>query len=775
MFAAEWAYLRARRAQGPDRGPPLAAEPPARPDARLGLTGLALSGGGVRSAAFALGALQRLAYDGLLQRLDYLSTVSGGGFLGGALLAQLQNERLGPEPGRFPFRYATHFEPSAVRHFRRHSSYLAPRGLLSWATFELATIYLVGLVINVLSVWGWFALAVAGAMLAIDVLVMATEIVAWTGFWLVGSAATLDAASARETLRFWAPVGVGLLLVTFAARSRTLRSALARAAVERAERRRRATRALAGVAVFGGLVLLGEFMAWSRHHPEGLQALVARILAWEWATPVLATLPAMGWGARFLVERPRLAQRWLAVVLDVGGVLAGVGMAVGFAALLLRGSEWWVAGSWAQAWDGAYLWPRALLGGGLRLAYAGAAVLAAAALWRVVNPALWSPQQLYRDRLTEAFIVRDGTAHAPAPAHDLLLARVLPDGAAPPPPAESPEEACAQTPRLPYPIINATINLPESEDNLRRERGAELFQLAPRHCGSEATGYRPTARYAGGELDLATAVAASGAAVSPHMGEFTQPMLRLLIGFFNFRLGISLPNPGRAGWDRPLSGWRWIPEWLRRYHERTRRCEISDGGHFENLGLTALLRRRCRYIVCVDAEADPRRWFGGLSRAVRMARIDQRAHVVIDPSPVVPGPDGRSAACHVVGTIYYSGRNDPGDTGVLVYVKPSLTGVEPIDVRNYQLRHPDFPHQGTGDQFFDESQFEAYRELGYQCVRSTYKALAAHREQPERALNGVAAAGGDAPGDGAGDGAAAPGSRAATGAASPRRAPRRRR
>jgi len=49
------------------------------------LVGLALSGGGIRSAAFNLGVLQALSRSGLLPRIDYLSTVSGGGYIGSCL------------------------------------------------------------------------------------------------------------------------------------------------------------------------------------------------------------------------------------------------------------------------------------------------------------------------------------------------------------------------------------------------------------------------------------------------------------------------------------------------------------------------------------------------------------------------------------------------------------------------------------------------------------------------------------------------------------------
>lgn len=74
--AAERAAIDARReaagVAGPEHGP-------------TSTIGLALSGGGVRSATFCLGLIRGLAQNGLLPRFDYLSTVSGGGYAGAAL------------------------------------------------------------------------------------------------------------------------------------------------------------------------------------------------------------------------------------------------------------------------------------------------------------------------------------------------------------------------------------------------------------------------------------------------------------------------------------------------------------------------------------------------------------------------------------------------------------------------------------------------------------------------------------------------------------------
>jgi len=62
-------------------------------------------------------------------------------------------------------------------------------------------------------------------------------------------------------------------------------------------------------------------------------------------------------------------------------------------------------------------------------------------------------------------------------------------------------------------------------------------------------------------------------------------------------------------------------------------------------------------------------------------------------------------------------RHDPAANGILLYLKPTLINDLPTDIHGYKSGHPTFPDQPTTDQFFDEAQFEAYRELGYQLTK----------------------------------------------------------
>jgi hypothetical protein len=78
-----------------------------------------------------------------------------------------------------------------------------------------------------------------------------------------------------------------------------------------------------------------------------------------------------------------------------------------------------------------------------------------------------------------------------------------------------------------------------------------------------------------------------------------------------------------------------------------------------------------------------------------------------------------------MGTIYYS-RVDPGaPDGILIYLKPSLSGDEPVDVLEYAAHHGQFPHEPTSDQFFDESQFESYRRLGEHVAGEVFASVTA--------------------------------------------------
>lgn len=169
-------------------------------------------------------------------------------------------------------------------------------------------------------------------------------------------------------------------------------------------------------------------------------------------------------------------------------------------------------------------------------------------------------------------------------------------------------------------------------------------------------------------------------------------------------------------------------EMFSRLDENHHWVNLSDGGHIENLATIELLRRRCKYVVIGDGEADPELAFNGLATLIRTARIDLGTEITIDLDALrLQKPDGDESesehACKdrvsrshwAVGTITYPPLDDGNgkpETGWLLYLKSSFTGDEGEVIREYRHRNPDFPHQSTADQFFDEGQFEAYRALG---------------------------------------------------------------
>jgi hypothetical protein len=275
--------------------------------------------------------------------------------------------------------------------------------------------------------------------------------------------------------------------------------------------------------------------------------------------------------------------------------------------------------------------------------------------------------------------------------------------------------------RGPFPIFNCALNLSGSSDLALHTRHSASFSLTPLFCGSDRrrVGYSPTEQFAGGVM-LGQAVAISGAAASPNMGFNTSPLVAFLLTMFNVRLGWWFPNPGGRAWKKPglsFSLYYLLRELFGVADERNYFVNVSDGGHFENLGVYELVRRRCKVIIVSDAECDEFLQFGSLGSVVRLCETDFGAKIDIDVSSIRQQKNGFSLAHCSVGRITYSN----GSIGHLIYLKASMTGEEDVGIRQYQSVHPSFPHETTADQFFSESQFESYRKLGQHIVRQTLR------------------------------------------------------
>jgi hypothetical protein len=277
----------------------------------------------------------------------------------------------------------------------------------------------------------------------------------------------------------------------------------------------------------------------------------------------------------------------------------------------------------------------------------------------------------------------------------------------------------------PYHLINATVNLPDSNSRVLRDRRGDFFIFSKHWSGSAATGYLKTGDWLP-NMDLATALAISGAATSPQMGTQSKPALSALMTILNVRLGYwiqNLNNPEKKKTKYP-GVFQLISEMFgSKMSEKNKWLYLSDGGHIENLGLYELLRRRCKFIVCVDGESDPESTFEGKLTLVRHAQIDFgiRIEPRLDDIRLNPESSFSKTHSHLL-RVHYPPRTpgEKAEIGLMLYFKLSLTGDEAELLKRYRKINPTFPHQTTLDQFYDEEQFEVYRQLGVHVAEGAF-------------------------------------------------------
>lgn len=683
-----------------------------KPNTRLGLLGVALSGGGIRSATFSLGALQALAERKVMLCVDYLSTVSGGGYLGCCLSSLLAKPF---EPGR-PEDFPLSPQPDGtdsphLRHLRNSGRYLASGGM------DFLRIP---------------ALLLRGILLHLFILLPYVVAAVWLTSVLFGD----NLQEAPQI--FYPPVLVAAI-------------------------------AFAGWVVFSPLIVLirGWMRAWTGKDiiPRNLiQLSFAWLLAFTIVTGLACFLPTAlthyyvasieCGGSDFLDSLLNLAreQSWLApagtvlsaLMAALGAtmrskalrVLALVGLALIGPLLLLwiylelgmwgiyRAAPQWLDKSWLdwQWLDKSWHWLPQMAGGapdGTWVAFSLISVAAFIYALFFVDMNYTSMHRYYRDRLSRAYMFQS----------DSLPLSGLRDGSS----------------TAPYHLINASQNLPDTDEPGGRRRKADFFIFSKHFVGSKATGYCRTSvmERAHRPLDLATATAISGAAVAPNMGTLTIKPLVFLMALFNVRLGYWLPNPSLVDKSRlrrfaakfgvgPTFLFR---EMFGQIDEASSFVNLSDGGHLENLGVYELLKRRCKYIIVCDGERDPDLNFGALAKLMRYAKIDLGIDIEIDLEELRKRSDGFSKAHCALGKVFYppspSGDGDR-QVGYLVYIKSSLAGDEPESIREYRSSHEDFPHQSTGDQFFDEAQFESYRSLGYLAASSLFRGWKSSEVKPSQ-------------------------------------------
>jgi hypothetical protein len=368
----------------------------------------------------------------------------------------------------------------------------------------------------------------------------------------------------------------------------------------------------------------------------------------------------------------------------------------------------------------------------------GFAALTAVAQF-AINLNLFSLHAVYRERLTRAYLGASNPSRKPNPftgfdpGDDLRM---------------------AQLGKRPLHIINIALNLVNTKRLAWQQRKAESFTASPLHAGSFRLGYRPVVEYATKRrlfwrkletdpahplrqgLRLGSAVTISGAAASPNSGYHSSPILGLLMTLFNIRLGAWLGNPGKAGNASykdaaPRSAFlHVVMEALGMTDEDEPYVYLSDGGHFENLGLYEMVLRRCHCIVVSDAGCDPKCALEDLGNAIRKIRIDLGIPIEMNDFEIRSREEKRPSRYCAVGEIQYPKVDGEGaKNGTLIYIKPALAGDEPRDVFNYVQTSPSFPHETTGDQWFSESQFESYRALGLHIVETIVNGRTAECDQ----------------------------------------------
>ena len=282
------------------------------------------------------------------------------------------------------------------------------------------------------------------------------------------------------------------------------------------------------------------------------------------------------------------------------------------------------------------------------------------------------------------------------------------------------QEFCGEPFRGPFPIVNCTLNLGGSSDLTIKTRQSASFTLTPLFCGAlrKKVGYQRTRDFYGGDLMLGQAISVSGAAASPNMGFNTSPLVSILLTLFNVRLGWWFPNPAKNTRSTTLSAFYLLRELFGLANENGTFVSVSDGGHFENLGIYELVRRRARVIIAADSECDPQLAFGSLGNVIRICETDFGAKIDLDVSSIRRQEESGLSHSHcAVGKITYCN----GALGYLIYIKSSITGDEDVGVAQYRSEHPTFPHETTADQFFTEDQFEAYRRLGRHIAARTFR------------------------------------------------------
>ncbi len=661
--------------------------------------GICCSGGGVRSAAYNLGALQALDRNRVLQSAEYLAAVSGGSYIAAAF-AMVADKREGGSssglltPGRGPFYRGSPEE----QYLRNRASYLAPGGM---GKLFLLQRVLAGLAFNLFFI--------ALALLMLGMLLSGVFYVHWYhGLAHEARSAAFSIPLVCRLLPVALAVPGGLLavlsvLVEF--RNDDWRAALETWCA-------RLLLAAAGAALF---TIVLPWLVWlvqqkgvdpnsgnatSRLTGTGTVGLVTVV------TGVLLQLRARLADPVSVLDQLKPLQRRLrslgtgarTAIVYLAGAVAGPALLLAFLVAVVSAS---LTGSARDAPDPT-IW-----------VVFGAGALLFAFFYAIADITSWSLHPFYKRRLCTAYALKRVEGGGPA-------------GQAVERPYRDPVELsktgfCEDWPTL---LVCAAANISDTAAT-PPGRAVTSFTFSRDAVGGPLVGGLATSEYESHfddsrsrYLTLPSAVAMSGAALSPSMGKLTRRPLTFLMALANIRLGVWVPNPQRLdSWKRGATArprpHNLVNEMLGRNYVGARHLYVTDGGHYENLGLVELLRRGCTDVYCFDASGGSS--FGNLGDAIALARTELNVTITIDPLPLVVRGERHLAECDCVcGTIRFPPTETfpAGAEGSLVYARTVMTTDAPWDVHAYHDADRTFPHDPTVDQLYTDQKFEAYRALG---------------------------------------------------------------
>ncbi len=679
-----------------------------------GRIGIACSGGGIRSASYNLGALQALRERGIFERASFLTAVSGGGYIAGAH-AIVERETSDEQQSSFcPPDGIRGFAPRSPeeRHLRANTSYIAPdmRGKVRFAVRLL-----VGLTINV--------------VLTVLTLFVVTRPIGWMfrnpsihSELASGQIGRFTVDRALWLAVVW-PFGIAILLMLWSVLRRFRRDASYRGVV----------RAAVGAgALSGSMCLILIVLPWiGVTVPKMLRAFL------DWLPGVhqvnSATMPNYVWlftvtgvaalGGSVLVLLRRNATR---LAMFVAGFVVPLGLLVSAGLFIV---------SAARTGPGGDVVLFGVHAGSQWIWFVTASLLLLV-FYAASDQTTWSMYPFYKRRLSLAFAVQRTSRDEVQPVPYDELQRLSRYEHIPSPDVD----ACGR--RFPELVLCAAANISDP-GAIPTGRRAVAFTFGPKEIGGRDIGWLPTrdmeealGRIRREDVTLPAAMAISGAALSPAMGKMTRPTVRAILAIANARLGVWLPNPSWVARladvnaslegppvrmvDRPRVSYL-VKEIFGIHPRHDKFLYVTDGGHFENLGLVELLRRGCTEIYCFDAAGDAVDTFFTLGEAVALARSDLGVDIDIDPEIMAP-PLGEQPAAerplspvdHVEATFRY-----PPDAtghrvkGKLFYAKAAVTEADPWDVKAYAQKDEAFPTHGTVHQLYLEQRFEAYRALGH--------------------------------------------------------------